>query len=136
MPRETLKIAKNDVFATFAPKVGLCSLKTAAKVHTELQQGKTSIKNQFPIKKHATEIFFIPYATKLILLDGNLCRLFSQHPDQPERNGLNRQQRQHLLSFSTKSHLFMTSVAEMEKGVGNTSFSSSIARLVHGLFSI
>ena len=43
VPRNVLKNAKNDVFATFAPKIALFSLKTGAKAHTQLQQGKTSM---------------------------------------------------------------------------------------------
>ena len=43
VPRKVLKNAKNHVFATFALKIALFSLKTGAKAHTKLQQGKTSM---------------------------------------------------------------------------------------------
>ena len=49
---------QNDVFSTFAPKIGFFSLKTAAKVHTELQYGKTNLIKRFPIKKYAIEKIF------------------------------------------------------------------------------
>ena len=58
VPGKTLKNAKNDVFSTFAPKIGLFSLKTAAKAHTELQYGRTNVTKWFPIKKYAIEKFF------------------------------------------------------------------------------
>ena len=43
VPRKVLKNAKNHVFATFALKIALFPLKTGAKAHTQLQQGKTSM---------------------------------------------------------------------------------------------
>ena len=49
-PRKVLKNAKNHVFATFALKIALFSLKTGAKAHTELQQGVTSLAKQFPVE--------------------------------------------------------------------------------------
>ena len=51
VPRKVLKNAKNRVFATFALKIALFSLKTGAKAHTELQQGETSLTKQFPVEK-------------------------------------------------------------------------------------
>ena len=45
-------------FSTFAPKIGLISLKTAAKAHTELQYGRTNLTKRFLIKKYAIEKFF------------------------------------------------------------------------------
>ena len=48
--KKVLKNAKNHVFATFALKIALFSLKTGAKAHTELQQRKTFPK-QFPVEK-------------------------------------------------------------------------------------
>ena len=51
VPRKVLKNAKNRVFATFALKIALFSLKTGAKAHTELQQRKTSLTRQFPVEK-------------------------------------------------------------------------------------
>ena len=58
VPQKTLKNAKNDVLATFAPKIGLFSLKPAAKTHTELQQGKTNMTKQFAIEKYAIKNLF------------------------------------------------------------------------------
>ena len=52
------KNAKNEVFSTFASKIGLFSLKTAAKAHTELQSGRTNLIKRFLIKKYAIEKFF------------------------------------------------------------------------------
>ena len=51
VPRKVFKNAKNHVFATFALKIALFSLKTGAKAHTELQQRKTSLTKQFPVEK-------------------------------------------------------------------------------------
>ena len=51
VPRTVLKNAKNRVFATFALKIALFSLKTGEKAHTELQQGETSLTKQFPVEK-------------------------------------------------------------------------------------
>ena len=51
VPKKVHKNAKNHVFATFALKIALFSLKTGAKAHTELQQKKTSLTKQFPVKK-------------------------------------------------------------------------------------
>ena len=51
VPRKVLKNDKNHVFATFALKIALFSLKSGAKTHTELQQGKTSLTKQFPVEK-------------------------------------------------------------------------------------
>ena len=51
VPRKVLKNAKSHVFATFALKIALFSLKTGAKAHTELQQKKTSLTKQFPVAK-------------------------------------------------------------------------------------
>ena len=64
VPRKTIKNAKNDVFATFAPKTGLFSLKTAAKARTELQQGKTSMKKRIPIKKCTIKNLFFTVLQK------------------------------------------------------------------------
>ena len=50
VPRKVLKNAKNRVFATFALKIALFSLKTGEKAHTELQQRKTSLTKQFHVK--------------------------------------------------------------------------------------
>ena len=49
VPRKVLKNAKNR---TFALKIALFSLKTGAKAHTQLQQGKTSMHKCFPVKKY------------------------------------------------------------------------------------
>ena len=49
--KKSTQNAKNHVFATFALKIALFSLKTGAKEHTELQQGKTSLTKQFPVEK-------------------------------------------------------------------------------------
>ena len=51
VPRKVLKNAKNHVFATFALKIALFSLKTGAKAHTKLQQEETRLTKQFPIEK-------------------------------------------------------------------------------------
>ena len=109
---------KTTFFSTFAPKIGLFSLKTAAKAHTELQYGRTNLTKQFPIKKYAIEKIFSYHTPKcrFFRIEGwYLRRLFSQHPDKPERNGLHRRQRQCLLYLSTKSHLSMSSVEEMRE---------------------
>ena len=42
----------------FKPKIGFFSLKTAARAHTGLQQGKTSMNKRFPIKQYTIENFF------------------------------------------------------------------------------
>ena len=47
------------VFATFALKIALFSLKTGAKAHTELQQRKTSLTKQFPVAKGVFSKFSI-----------------------------------------------------------------------------
>ena len=49
---------KLTFFATFAAKIGRFSLKTVAKAHTKMQQGKTSMNKQFPIKKFTFKKFF------------------------------------------------------------------------------
>ena len=49
-------------------------------------------------------------------------RLFSQHPDQLERNSLDRRQRQHLFYLSTKNHPSSTSLREMGKESRKHSF--------------
>ena len=51
-----------------------------------------------------------------------LRRLFSQQPDQPERNGLDRRQRQCLFKLSTKNHASSTSPREMGKESREHSF--------------
>ena len=51
VPRKVLKNAKNHVFATFALKIALFSLKTVANAHAELQQGETSLTKQIPVEK-------------------------------------------------------------------------------------
>ena len=51
VPKKVLKNAKNHVFATFALKIALFSLKTGAKAHAELQQGETSLNKQFLVEK-------------------------------------------------------------------------------------
>ena len=51
-----------------------------------------------------------------------LRRLFSQHPDQLERNNLDRRQRQHLFYLSTKNHPSSTSPREMGKESREHSF--------------
>ena len=77
-----------------------------------MQQGKTSMNKRFPIKNYTIEKIFHTILQK-IDWGWYLGRLFSQHPDQLERNSLNCRQRQHLLYLSTKSHPSLTSVAEM-----------------------
>ena len=51
-----------------------------------------------------------------------LRRLFSQHPDQLERNGLDCRQHQHLFYLSAKSHFSMTSVGDMREESREHSF--------------
>ena len=55
--KNTEKYQKQRFFY-FAPKIGLFSLKTAAKAHTELQYGRTNLTKQFLVKKYAIEKFF------------------------------------------------------------------------------
>ena len=59
-----------------------------------------------------------------------LRRPFSQHPDQPEKNGLHRRQRQCLLYLSIKSHPSMSSVEEMRPAVGNLAILDDICQQV------
>ena len=56
--KNTEKCQKQHFFFTFAPKIGLFSLKTAAKAHTELQYRRINLTKRFPIKKYAIENFF------------------------------------------------------------------------------
>ena len=83
-----------------------------------MQQGKTSI-NSIPHQNlQKKEIFFhivLQKTDSSELRGGTFAVFFSQQPDQLERNSLDRRQRQHLLYVSIKSHLSMTSVAEMGK---------------------
>ena len=116
-------VPRNDVFATFASKIGLFSLETVAKAHTKLQQGKTSMNKPFLFKKDTIENFFHAILRKSDTSGLRyLRRLFSQHPDQLERNGLDCRQRQQLFYLSTQFHPAMSSVGEMREESREHSF--------------
>ena len=119
-------MTKDDVgFCYFCTQNWIFISNTGAKAHTKLREGKTSMNKRFPIKKYTIESFFHSILRKTNtsgMRGGTFAVFFSQHPGQLERNGLDCRQRQHLFYFSTKSYLFLTSVAEMEKESREHSF--------------
>ena len=91
VPRKVLKNAKNDVFATFALKIALFSLKTGAKAHTELQQRKTRLNKQFPVEKGVFSNFLAnhgPFELHFWSQGVHVHHAFSPHLDQIETRGL------------------------------------------------
>ena len=91
VPRKVLKNDKNHVFATFALKIALFSLKSGAKAHTELQQGETSLTKQFPVKKGVFLKIFAnhePFERHFWSQGVHLHHVFSPRLDQIETRGL------------------------------------------------
>ena len=125
-----------DVFATFALKISLFSLKTGAKAHSELQHGRTSMRKQFPVKNtQPKKIHTILQKIESSGMRGlHLRHLFFLNTQTSQRELLWAVAKFSVCSsFAPKTFLLARLYGKWgNRVVSNTRFDSSIGRMEHG----